>query len=241
MSIGPEGLGSIERPPTIKEQALANIRRQILSQKRKPGSLISAKGLAEELKISRTPVREAMESLARDGLIRWVGVAGAQIRTVDREEFFDILTLRHAIEPEVGMKLGRILDPEKERALDMLLREMKDALSGAKAAKGGDQLETFYDLDVKFHRTLARLARMDRAEAFIGNLMDHFRLFALEGMRSPKEILDDHKKIVKAIKGGKPEQIREAYTDHLIETVKRRAPSLSREAEERWRPRGPRG
>lgn len=221
-------------PTAKKKQAFEQIRREIISRKREPGSFISAKGLAKDLNISRTPVREAMEVLARDGLIDLVGGAGAKIREVNEEALAENLTLRRAIEIEVCLQLSSVLSPYKQRVLDDLLAEMKRAVPAAKRDKTGPGMEAFYDLDVKFHRTNAALAGMSRAEAYIVNLMDHFRLFALEGMMDPAKILGDHKAIVEALKEKNPDLIRAAVTKHFRGTIERRAPRLIEWAIERW-------
>src|SRR4051794_39515889 len=75
-----------------KRQAFDTIRREIFDRKLKPGSIISAKGLAKGLGLSRTPVREAMEALAYSGLIELRGGEGARVRTVSEEDLFEILT-----------------------------------------------------------------------------------------------------------------------------------------------------
>ena len=167
-------------PRAKKIHAFEQIRREIITRKRKAGSYISAKGLAKDLNISRTPVREAMEVLARDGLIVLSGGAGAKIPEVNEEALAENLTLRRAIEIEVALQLAYVFNPYMKTLLNDLLTEMKAAIPAAKRDRAGPGMESFYDLDVKFHRTNATLAGMRRAEAYIANLMDLFRLFALE-------------------------------------------------------------
>lgn len=223
----------IKRGPTVKQQVLELVRRQILKQERKPGSTISAKGLAKELNVSRTPVREAMEALANEGLIRWFGVEGARIREVDEEALFEILTLRRALETEVAIQLSYSLNTERTRMLDELLREMKRALPGGKETAG---LVHLYDLDMKFHRMLPSIAGMNRAEAYADNLVQHFRLCALQGMspESARSILKEHTAIVAAIKQNDPAAIRTAVTEHYRNSIARRLPDYQARAEQLW-------
>jgi DNA-binding GntR family transcriptional regulator len=225
--------GVIKRGPTVKQQVLELVRRQIVTQERKPGSTISAKGLAKELNVSRTPVREAMEALANEGLIRWSGVEGARIREVDEESLFEILTLRRVLEIEVAVQLSFVLDATRTKALDDLLREMKAALPGAKDAAG---LVRFHDLDMKFHHKLPTIAGMGRAEVYVDNLIQHFRLCALRGMSQDTSrcIFEEHTEIVQAIKENDPAAIRATITRHFKKSIERRLPDFQEKAEQRW-------
>lgn len=225
--------GVIQRGPTVKQQVLELVRRQIVNQERKPGSTISAKGLAKELNVSRTPVREAMEALANEGLIKWYGVEGARIREADEDSLFEILTLRRVIETEIAIQLSHSLDAGKLALLDALLREMKQALQETRDTAG---LVHFYDLDMKFHLRLPVIAGMSRAEAYTENLMHHFRLCALQGMsQNPaKLIYREHSAIVDAIRSQDADSIRSTVTEHYKKSIERRLPGYRDQAEQRW-------
>lgn len=240
----PEANGPILRSPTVKQQVLALVRGQIERGERAPGTVISAKGLADELKVSRTPVREAMEALVESGVLEKFGNEGARIRKVDDASTFEILALRRAIDIEVAVQLSLVFDADKARELDGLLAEMEElrmamevgASDGGRLEEGAAGRERFYALDTKFHRMLPALAGMSRAEALIDNLMQHYRLSALPGLdpRSAGEVVKEHRSIVQAIKGKGVEEISNAVTAHYVGTVRRRIPAYARRVETQW-------
>ena len=239
MSSDPTGDPQPQLGLSKKEQVLEQIRREIFSRKRKPGSIISAKGLAKDLGISRTPVREAMESLANAGLIQWVGVSGAVIRNVGEDELFEILRLRAAIDTEVGQTLACHFNPRHLRTLKAALEQMRVLAGGV--TNDPESWDEFYELDMNFHKTMIRLAGMSRAEALIDNLMDHLRLFASARVNPVESIIDEHENILNAIEACKDgyslhasDWVQEAVRDHMRGTAGRWSKAILKRLNEQW-------
>lgn len=227
-TLGPES----SENGTRKEQALERIRSDLFSGKLKPGSIISATGLAEELPFSRTPIREAMEVLAVEGLIEWMGASGAVIRTVRPDDLVEIMTLRYGIETQVAEKLAREHDDYKISVLETLMEQLHQ--KGEAAAKGDEvAIKEFHDLDIEFHRTMARLAGMPLAEVFVKTLMDHFRLLGLEKQRfKPLAVCTEHQVIVDSIAKPKGDNVRRMVRKHVINTCSRWAPDVAKRLED---------
>jgi DNA-binding GntR family transcriptional regulator len=228
-------------PHTKKKQVLEQIRREILGRERKPGSIISAKGLAKELGISRTPVREAMESLASEGLIEWVGVSGAMVRNVSEDQLYNILRFRAALDTEVGQTLACHYDERAIHKLRSFLGDMK--LLAKEAEVDPKRRDEFYELDMQFHKLMIRLAQADETvEPLMDRLMDHLRLFAAARVSPVADIIEEHEKILDAIdagKGGKytievADGVQEAVRDHMRGTANRWSKSLFDRLKEQW-------
>ncbi len=216
-----------------KERVLQQIRRDILSRKRKPGETLTAKGLEKDFPgISRSPIREALESLVHSGLITWVGPSGAVIRTVDDDMLYDIQKCRYAIQVEGSLTLAARRNPRHLAELESIHQQMKllaPEVDREKEARAADQTtaDEFYELDIKFHRTGLRLTGMHELETDLANKMGMLRLYA-GGRIVAGAVLPEHEAIINAIKGSggeldeeRAKEVRNAERTHIIGTAAR--------------------
>jgi DNA-binding GntR family transcriptional regulator len=209
---------------TAKKTALDEIRRQLFSAKRPPGSILSATGLAQELPHSRTPIREAMEVLAVEGLIDWVGTLGARVREVGSEELVEILRLLLSTKTEVAKKLARHQDVIRLGRLTDLLGEMEAVMPDSEYCDSAKWAH--FDLHRSFHLKMAEAAGMSRARAFLSNLFDHFRLFSPAYLDVPAELFQDDVNILKAIERKSLKAARDAVRSHILRTTGRWEPRI---------------
>lgn len=179
-----------------KDQALAHLRTEILSKNLKPGTLITAKGLAAEWGISRTPIRGAIDVLVKEGLLKRVGESGAVVRELNPGELFELLTLRFAIETMVARRLAWLNRLDKLRQLD----ELNERMRAAVADDSEEAWPGYYELDIEFHVTMAKLADMPGAANWIAELMNQFRLYALDYRGIAGIVHDEHKAITDSIR-----------------------------------------
>lgn len=238
-------MGRSAREKDLKWQALDWIRDRIFNGEFPPGSMISALGIAKRLsrekgqKWSRSPVREAMEILANEGLIVWKGISGAEVLTVDKQRLFDSLTIRYAIETQVAQRLGREHDPQAIQELREILAEMtrfreRMGQIGTGATPEWDKARwEWYELDKKFHLRLAELSGMWRAVEFVSNHMDHFLLYATVNPGTSGDVCAEHGEIVDAIEKFNPAKrdhsnraVREAVKKHMDGMARRWAVSI---------------
>ncbi|MCW2722790.1 GntR family transcriptional regulator, partial [Pseudonocardia sp.] len=90
------GVAAVERPPTLSRSAYLQLQQAIRDGAIRQGVLYSENELAETLGMSRTPVREALISLSREGLIEIESQRGFRLRTLStdqRQEIFDLRSL----------------------------------------------------------------------------------------------------------------------------------------------------
>lgn len=83
----------------LSEAALSRLRRQILQSKRPRGALLAEAAVARELQVSRVPVREALFTLEREGLVEFSDTGRAYVRTLRPEDFEELFVMRLALEP----------------------------------------------------------------------------------------------------------------------------------------------
>lgn len=147
------------KEPTSKTHAMRTVielRKKILGGELKGGTRLYEVPLAEELEISRTPLRDAMSRLAEEGLLERARSGGFVVRQFSLADVVDAIELRGVLE---GMAAR--LAAERGVAPEALAR-MQDIVSGLDACFGavpGEvEFESYTELNARFHRELASLA-----------------------------------------------------------------------------------
>jgi DNA-binding GntR family transcriptional regulator len=93
---------SFERPSSIREAAYQHLRSAILTGLLTPGERIAEPALAETLGLSRTPIREALQSLAKEGLVEIIPHKGARVRQLSQKEIEEVYQVRAILEAEAA-------------------------------------------------------------------------------------------------------------------------------------------
>ncbi|WP_235855979.1 GntR family transcriptional regulator [Mesobaculum littorinae] len=136
-------------------RALIELRKRILNGDMIGGTRLFEVPLAEELQISRTPVREAMSRLAEEGLLERVRPGGFMVRTFTRADVIDAIELRGVLEGTAArLAAERGAAPERLEAARHLLGQLEDCLPPGSQPV---DLERYSDLNTEFHKVLARL------------------------------------------------------------------------------------
>ncbi|NVO12627.1 MAG: GntR family transcriptional regulator [Rhodoplanes sp.] len=155
--------------PILRDKAYALIKQRILELQFKPGERLREDSIADEISMSRTPVREAINQLATEGLVVNVPRKGLFCASVSREEFLDFLRIREALETiAVQCCVERITEAEIDR-LAAILDDYETALTA------GD-LKTASALDTHFHKSIAECSRNRKLIRFISEIEDFMRL-----------------------------------------------------------------
>lgn len=141
---------------SLREQVINAIRDAIIEGKFKPGEKISEQELSEQLGVSRTPIREAIQILQQQGLLRIVPKSGTYVTDVDVDELKDSLSIRVAIE-ELALQQAI------ERSSEAQWQELTDRLSSVlesmrKVAENGNTIDAI-ELDIKWHTHLIDAAQ----------------------------------------------------------------------------------
>ncbi|KQN72678.1 MULTISPECIES: GntR family transcriptional regulator [unclassified Devosia] len=169
------------------------IRQAILNGTMKPGTPVVEMALAEQLQVSRAPVREAIQILEADGLIESEPYKGKRVKPLTLKEVEELYSLREQFE---AFAIRRVV----ERQVDVSeLRRHSDAMF--EAAERGD-LAALNTADEAFHRTLIRLADHQLMLSFWDNLYMRIRqIMALRNSanRDLRAVARNHPPIIEAI------------------------------------------
>lgn len=151
--------------------------------------------LAEDMGVSRTPVREAIRKLELEGFVVMLPRKGAYVADISIKDINEVFEIRTALDGlAAGLAAERITESELEQ-LERLLVEIGTSI------EQGD-LESAVEIDTRFHDILYKASRNDRLVGFIGNLRELFQRFRTISMGYPgrlKETIEEHKRLVEAI------------------------------------------
>jgi len=185
--------------PILRDKAYSTIKQKLLHREIQPGERIREDLLAQEVSMSRTPVREAISQLTTEGFIVSLPRKGLFCASISREEMLDFLKIREALEVlAVRECIERITDEEIAR-LDELLTDYEQALLSGDRHKASD-------LDSLFHMSIAELSKSRKLIRFIGEIGDFMSLARTkerpELTSEEKELsIRQHRSIFEAIRG----------------------------------------
>jgi DNA-binding GntR family transcriptional regulator len=205
----------VERPETVKDTVYRNLRSAILQGTLDSNTVLAEAAVAEKLGVSRTPVREALQQLEREGLLQSAGARGKRVRRITTEEIKELFWLRRAIEGATVEKLAaQGLTPAQKQTLT-------DYLARQSAALDADDRASFLANDSSFHAALASFTGFNKVGEIITNLRQLFQLIGLRAISEPhrlEQVLTEHQAIVNAISKRRPDQARKAMEQHLSHT-----------------------
>jgi len=182
----------IEQTP-LRVQIAEMLRRAIITGKLRPGTVLAETALAEQMNVSRAPIREAIQILESDGLVETVAYKGKRVKPLTVREVEETYHLRGVFEVEA---VRRILEYRKPvDALWVHCRAMEDA------AQAGDR-EALTAADEGFHRTLIRISDHDLLLTLWNSLyLRIHQIMALRNTAQPNlvDIAGNHPPIVRAL------------------------------------------
>ncbi|MFH8370843.1 GntR family transcriptional regulator [Streptomyces sp. NPDC018031] len=156
----------------LRDQVTDVLRAAIGSGELLPGTVYSAPTLAAEMGVSATPVRDAMLTLAREGLVEPVRNKGFRITEVSDRDLDEFLELRELIEVPTTVRVARTAAAER-------LAELRPLAEEIVAAARRHDLVGYLDADRRFHLDLLAMAGNERLVEVVGDLRKRSRLFGL--------------------------------------------------------------
>lgn len=198
-----------QRPHSVREAAYAHLRGAILMGVLSPGARISEPGLAQELGVSRTPVREALQRLAQEGLVELLPGKGARVRVLSAEEVREVYDVRALLEGEAAAWAAENATEVELHRLERLLQAL-DALPKEAYAQ---QMQ----VDLDFHTALVGAAHnktLARIYADLRSSLTLVRSFQQTLSQHPKT-RQQHQSILLALKSRNPTKAAEAARAHV--------------------------
>lgn len=206
--------GSRLRP--IQRQSTAaviadQLRNAIASGRFAPGEAVTEQGLAEELQVSRGPVREALQRLLQEGLLVGERNRGVVVMSLTDEDIADLYVARLALEREAALLLAARQDPAALAPLDAIVDQLLTACKKKRWAEAAE-------LDREFHAALIEATGSPRLMRMYATLMVETSL-CLKVLRSaraqPSNLAEEHQAVLRAIRAGDVSQIGAVLEEHM--------------------------
>jgi DNA-binding GntR family transcriptional regulator len=197
----------------IAEQLRSAIMTGVLA----PGDQLGETELAHRLGVSRGPLREAMQRLVQEGLLRSERHRGLFVIELTPDDVRDIYTARLAVERTACQLVMRGNRGEAVVHLTEALNRLREA------ARSGDRL-AMSEADQAFHQTLVGSAGNTRLERMTETLLVETRMCLTvmqEVYPEPAELVEEHERLVDAIADGDEELLLRLIEEHMTGTVHR--------------------
>ncbi|SPF80047.1 GntR family transcriptional regulator [Pseudoprimorskyibacter insulae] len=214
------GLGPSISPghTSAAQRVYEDLRERIVTLELPPETTLSRSDLARTYGVSQTPIREAMQKLEQDGLIRIYPQSRTEVSRIDVKELREAHFLRVALECEVVRRLA-VMEDRSALEQALAISEMQVALRNKP-----DQFRMFSDLDKAMHRVLFEAVGMRALYELLARKLGHLaRCQRLELPRKGKvdTILDQHRAVMDALVARDPEAAVEAMRVHVSGTITR--------------------
>src|SRR6266566_4728487 len=196
---------------TLWQRVYDHLRTEILEGRLEPGAELIEVALAEQLGVSRGPLREAIGRLAAEGLVTVSPRRGAVVRSLSKEEFLELYQVREALE-RMAMQLAvpRLTDEQFE-GLAALNDEME-------AHASRNEVEAFFEANLAFHARLLEAsgnAKLQEVYRQLLGQLGRYRLRSLTLRGNLQRSVAEHAAILRAAKRGDAERAAHLMSEHI--------------------------
>jgi DNA-binding GntR family transcriptional regulator len=199
---------------TLTDEVVEQLRAAIRNGSLSPGTRLVERDLAKRLGVSRIPVREAIQRLAEEGLVKKVPHQGTFVYAPSRDEIEEISSLRVVLERFVVERVVARWEPDYEAELREIVAAMRDAASRR-------DLQQVYEQDYKFHHTLWEIADHSILLEVVSSLRSRIGRFLYEANSAlPASQLDthvtSHDELIEVLKSGDVTRAQGEMTQHVL-------------------------
>ena len=207
----PFTLEKIHTTRDLRGKVYKILRRGITSGKLEPGARLKEADLVEQLAVSRTPIREALNQLSREGLVEIIPRRGAFVKSWGKQEALEVLLLREVLEGLAGRLATATMT---DRDIDSLEALMRDYEKGKLEYSEADRL---------FHEAIVDACGMERLKELIHNLYDSLQMrkilaLSFNDKKRIKQSLAEHRQIIKALRDRDEDAVETAIRNNFKKT-----------------------
>jgi len=212
----------LQRPRSLHEQTYQALRTAILTGEVKAGTRLVETQLAETLRVSRTPIREAFRQLQRENLVTPDPVSGGmRVATLSVLDAIQLYDCRIALEQLAVSEACRNITAPELAALDQSIQQAEKALTQEIRSLSGHQL---LHLDYQFHRLLAEGSKNFWLVQMLDQVFDKMALLRLRTMELNPGVLEirgEHRRILQAVSDRDSLAATQAIQAHLVSSKDR--------------------
>ena len=205
------GAIKIGKRKPLREVVYDSLKKSILHGKLKAKQRLIEETLANQIGISRTPVREAFHKLERDDLVSRLPKGGFAVREFTNEDVEEIFGIRIALESYAAYLAAIHMTPDKISALEEKADESEKALKKGEGEKA-------VQLYTEFHDLLYKSCKSKKLIEMINGYRDYFYRYRSALLHTPngfKTSITDHRQMLEAMKKNNPRLVESLVRTHL--------------------------
>ena len=208
---------------SVREKVYDHLKAAVLSSRLNPGERLTEEHLAEELGVSRTPVREALHKLESEGLIKPLETRGFVVSRDTRDEVEELFEIRSILE-------GYALRVVCEKISEDVFEELQGFVEKAEEALKKRRIDEVFKWNTKFHDALHGLIsekrRLHRQMVNMRKYVLRYRRDTLEYPDGGRTAIDGHRKILLALRLKDPDLCERIMREHIQKAKKDALQSL---------------
>ena len=199
----------------VREQTYEYLKDKLLAGGFDPGERLTEEQLAADLGVSRTPVREALHKLEREGLVKPLETRGFRVPSDSKEEMEELFDIRSVLE---GYALRCVCDYISEQNL----MELEAYIQKAEDALRLKKIDQIYHINTQFHDMLHGLVvnkpRLHTMMSEMRRYVIRYRKNTLNTLEGPKRAIEGHHKIMLALRLRDPDLCERIMRKHIQES-----------------------
>lgn len=195
----------------LRDVVFESLRKAIVEGSLKPGQRLMEVQLAEQLGVSRTPVREAIRKLELEGFVIMLPRKGAYVADMSVKDIVDVLEVRAALE-------GLAANLAAERMEEKEIEELKKVSEDLNEAMKERNLDEILKKDVEFHQCIFESAGNKKLTQMINSLWEQvyrFRAGYMSDQSAMSGIREEHEQLINAIIRGEGEEASKCAKEHI--------------------------
>jgi GntR family transcriptional regulator, rspAB operon transcriptional repressor len=210
---------SLMQNKSLRQKAYERIKKAIVTLRFEMGKSLNEKELSSEFKLGRTPIREALQQLANEGLVVIVPRKGAYVSTLSLADFQKLLDTRIMLESYCARRAAARISDER-------LDQLRKLLIGIEPLVAGQDVDALLTIDRQIHMALVNSLDNEYIEQIASQLYDrvarlwHLSFKNMDGSELRTRLLS-HRQIIDALNDRDPDTAEKAVKHHIDQFVER--------------------
>lgn len=199
----------------LREVVFHTLRDAILKGELEPGERLMELHLANQLGVSRTPIREAIRMLEQEGLAITVPRRGAQVARMTEKDLEDVLEIRDALD-ELAVTAA------SKRMVEKDFKELEKAMQNFEHAVTQGEVRQIVEADEAFHNVIYEAANNPKLSTIVQNLKEQMYRYRYEYVKDNADyemLIKEHKNIIKGLRGKDLDYVKAVMHEHLEHQV----------------------
>lgn len=195
----------------LRDVVFHTLRQAILKGELKPGERLMEIKLANQLGVSRTPIREAIRMLELEGLVIMVPRKGAQVAKITEKDLKDVLEVRLGLE-ELATRLAC------QRINREQLEELYRASRNFEKLLDSNNLQALAEADVAYHDVIYKATDNPRLVQLLNNLREQMYRYRIEYLKDSgvrRSLVEEHDAIFRSVKAGDSRGAQMMIREHI--------------------------